>query len=78
MSYHQPPNIAEILQDDTVGKFRKIIGLKYFLNRECNCNSTTKVKVTCAYIYEFRVCFVGYKFMRIQCILVYAGNNKIT
>ena len=45
MSYHRFPNIGEVLQGDMIGKLRKGIGMKYFLDRECNCSSTTKVKV---------------------------------
>ena len=61
MSYHQFPNLGEILQGDLVGKIRKVIGSKGFLNRECNCNYTTKVKGTCAYRGECRAHFVVYK-----------------
>ena len=43
------PNLGEILKVDMVVKIREIIGSKYFPNRECNSNSKTKVKGTCAY-----------------------------
>ena len=49
MSYHRFPNIGEVLQGDMIGKLRKGIGMKYFLDRECDCSSTTKVKGECAY-----------------------------
>ena len=44
MSYHRFPNLGEVLQGDMIGKLRKGIGSKDFLDRECNCSSTTKVK----------------------------------
>ena len=45
MSYRRFPNLGELLQVDMIGKFRKGIGSKDFLDCECNCSSTTKVKV---------------------------------
>ena len=70
MSYHRLPNLGEILQGDMVGKLRKLIELKDFLNRECNCNSTTKVKGTCAYEGEFIAFCVVYKVTCRLCISV--------
>ena len=37
MSYHIFPNLGEVLQGDMIGKLRKGIGSKDFLDRECNC-----------------------------------------
>ena len=48
-SYHRFPNIGEILKGDMIGKLRKVSVSKDFLNRECNCISTTKVEGKCAY-----------------------------
>ena len=45
MSYHRFPNLGEVLQGDMIWKLRKGIGSKDFLDRECNCNSTKKVKL---------------------------------
>ena len=63
MYYHIFPYLREILQGDMVGKLRKGIRSKHFLNRECICSSTTKVKVTCYYGGDCRVCCVVYKVM---------------
>ena len=54
-------NLGEILMCDLVGNTRKGICSKYFLNFECNCNSTPKVKGTCAYGGECRACCVVYR-----------------
>ena len=50
--------------------------MKYFLNRECNCNSTTKVKVTCEYKGECRACCAVYKVKCRLCLSVYLGNTQ--
>ena len=63
MSYHQFPNIWDILQGDLLGKIRKVIGSKTILNCECNCDSTTNVKVTCAYGGKCRAYCVVYEVM---------------
>ena len=76
MYYPRFHNLGEILQGDMVGKFRKGIRSKYFLNRECNCNSTTKVKVTCAYKGECRTCCLFYKVIYRLCLSVYVGNTQ--
>ena len=78
MSYRILLNIGEILQGDMVGKLRKVIGSKVFLNRKCNFNSTTKAKGTCAYEGEFRACCVVYKVTCRQCLSVYMGNTQNT
>ena len=78
MSYHQFPNLGEILQGDIIVNIRKGIGLKAFLNCECICNSTTKVKVTCSYGGEFRSCCVVYKMTCRKYLSVYVGNTQNT
>ena len=45
MPYHQFPYTEEILQGGMVSKTRKVIGSKYSLNSEFNCNYVTKVKL---------------------------------
>ena len=65
MSYHQFPNIGEILRGDIVDKIRKGIGTNEFQNRECYFNSTTKVKGTCEYRGEY---FTFFLFDRLPCI----------
>ena len=59
MSYHRFPILGEIIQGDLVGKIRKGFGSKDFIKRECNFNSTAKVKGTFAYGSEYRACFVS-------------------
>ena len=76
MAYHRLPNIGETLQGDIVGKLRKGIGSKVFPNREFNCNSTAKVKGTCAYRGEYRACGVFYMVTCRQHILTYVVNRK--
>ena len=76
MSDHIFPNLGEFLQGDIVGKLRKVIVLKYFLNFECNFSSTTKEKQTCAYKGECRACCVVYKVTCILRLSVYVVNTK--
>ena len=66
--YHWFPNLGEILQGDIVGKIRKRIGLKYFLNLECKCNSTIKVKGKCANGDECRAYCAVYKLACRKCV----------
>ena len=76
MSYHRFPNLGKILQNDTVGKLRKVIVSKDFINRECNCSSITKVLGTCAYEGDCRICCVVYKVTCKLCFSVYVGNTQ--
>ena len=76
MSYNQFPNIGGFLKGDIVGNISKGIGLKYISNHECNCNSTIKVKGTCAYRGESGACCVIYKVKCKQFISFYVGNTK--
>ena len=78
MSYHQSPNLGDILQVDLVGKIRKVIGLKYFLNHECNCDYTTKVNGTCAYAGECRSWGVVNKVMYKHYLSDYLVNTQNT
>ena len=78
MSYHRFPNLGEIPQGDMVGKLRKVIGSKHFLNRECICSSTTKVKVTFYYEGDCRLCCVAYKVTCKLFLSVYVGNTQNT
>ena len=64
MSYHQLSYIGDILQVDLVGKTRKGTGLKFFLNYESNCVTTTKVKGTFACRGEYTAYNVVYKVTR--------------
>ena len=70
-SYHKFRNLGEILQSDLVRKIRKGVESKYLLNCEFNCNSTTKVKFTCACGGECRTFCVFYKVTCRQCLSVY-------
>ena len=45
MTYHQLTNLGVIVQGGLVSNIREVIEEKYFLNHECNCNPTTRVKV---------------------------------
>ena len=77
MSYHRYPNLSEVLQGDMIGKLRKGIGLKDFLDHECNCSSTTKVKYECAYEGDCRAYCIVYKVTCKKCLSVYVGNTQI-
>ena len=61
-----------------IGKLRKGTGSKDFLDRECNCSSTTKVKGECAYKGDCRACCIVYKVTCKKCLSVYVGNNQNT
>ena len=50
--------------------------MKYFVNRYCNCNSTTKVNGICAYKSECRIFFVIYKITYKYCGGLYVGNTQ--
>ena len=78
MSYHIFPNLGEILQGDLVGKLREGIVLKDFLNRECNCISTTKVKGECAYEGGCRACCIVYKVTCKKGLSLYVGKTQNT
>ena len=78
MSYHRFPNLGEFLQGGIVGKLRKVIGPKDFLNCEFNCGSTTKVKGTYAYKGDCRACGVVYKVTCKLRLSVYTGNTQNT
>ena len=76
MYEHIFPNLGESLQGDMVGKIRKGIVSKVFLNCDCKCKSTNKVKGTCACGGECRACCVVYKVIYRRFILVYAVNTQ--
>ena len=61
MSYHRFQNLGELLQGDLVSKIRLNLASKDFLDRECNCNTSTKVKGKCAYGGKCQKCCVIYK-----------------
>ena len=42
-------------------KLRKDLLSKYFVNRDCNCNSTTKPNIICTYKGEYNKCCIFYK-----------------
>ena len=69
--YHQFSNLGCILQSDLVINSRDEIRLKYILHCECNCHSTTKVKVTWVYWGECSACWVVYKVTCKICLTVY-------
>ena len=76
MSCPRFPNLGEILQSDMVGKIRKGIVSKVFLNCDCKCKSTNKVKGTCACGGECRACCVVYKVVWRLCLIVYMVNTQ--
>ena len=78
MSYHIFPNLGELIQGDLVNNIRWNLASTNFLDRECNCNTTTKVKVRCVYGGECRKCYVIYKVMCKFCGEFYVGNNQNT
>ena len=78
MYYHILPNIGEILQVDMVSKTRQNLAYKDFLDREWNCNTTTKVKGRCAYGGEFCRCCVIYNVTCKCCGNFYVGNTQNT
>ena len=55
---------------------RKGIRSKYFLNRECKCDSMTKEKGKCAYTVEYRAYCVVYKVTCRKFISVYVEKIK--
>ena len=68
-----------------VSKTRRYLASKYFLDGECNCNTTTKLNDRCVYGGECRRCCVIYKVTRKFCTEFYVGdiqntlkNNKTT
>ena len=78
MSYHRFPNLGEVLHGDMIGKLRKGIGSKDFLDREYNCSSSTKVKGECAYEGDCRACCIVYKVTCKKRLSVYVGNTQNT
>ena len=78
MSYHIFPNLGKLVQGDLVSKIRRNLASKEFLDRECNCNTNTKVKGTCAYGGEYRRCCVIYKVTCKCCDNFYVGNTQNT
>ena len=78
MSYHRFPKSGELLQGDLVSKIRRNLATKDFLDRECNCNTTTKVKSRCAYGGECRRCCVICKVTCKRCGEFYVGNTQNT
>ena len=63
MSYHRLPNLGELVKGNMARKIRRNLASKDFLDRKCNCDTTTKVKCECAYRVECRRCCVIYKVM---------------
>ena len=78
MSYHRFPNFGGILQGDLVNKPRQDLAPKYFLDRELNCNSTTKVNRRCVYGGECRRCCVIYRVTYKCCGNFYVENIQNT
>ena len=75
MYYHIFPNLGELLQGYLVSKIRLNLASKAFLDRECNCNTNTKVKGRCTYGGEYRRCCVIYKVTCKCCVDFYVGNT---
>ena len=71
-------DLLEQTQYDKVGKLRERIGPKDFLDCECNCISTTKVRGECAYKGECRSCCLVYKITCKLFLSVYLVNKKNT
>ena len=61
-----------------IRKLRKGISSKDFLDRECNCISTTKVKDEFVYEGDCRACCIVYKVTCKKCLSVYVGNTQNT
>ena len=78
MSYHRLPNLGELLQGDMVSKIRRNLASKYFLDRYCNCNTSTKVKGRYSYGGECQSFCVIYKVTYKCCGDFYVGNTKNT
>ena len=78
MSYHRFPNLGKLLQGDLVSKIRRDLASKCFLDRECNCNSATKVNCICVYRGECHSCGVIYKVTCKFCADFYVGNTQNT
>ena len=78
VSYHIFPNLGELLQRDLGSKIGRNLASNYFLDRECNCNTTNKVKGRWAYGGECRRCCVIYKLMCKWCRDFYVGNTQNT
>ena len=78
MSYNRFPNLGELLQGDLVSKTRRNLASKAFLDRECNCNTSTKVKGRCTYGGECQRCCVIYKVTCKCCGKFYVGNTQNT
>ena len=76
MAYHRYPNLGELLQGDLVSKIRCNLASKDFLDRECNCNTTTKVKSRCEYGGECSRCCVIYKVTCKWCGDFYVVNTQ--
>ena len=78
MFYHRSLNLGEIIQGFMVGKVRKGIGSKYFLNCDYNFSSMTKVKWTFVYEGEYIACCVVCKVTCRLRLSVYVGKNQNT
>ena len=78
MSYHRFPNLGETPEGYLVSKIRRNLASKDFLDGECNCNTTAKVKGRCAYRGECRRCCVIYKVTWKCCGDFYVGNTQNT
>ena len=76
MSYRIFPNLGELIQGDFVSNISKGLASKDFSNRECNCNSTTKLNGMCAYRGECCRCFVVYKVTCKCCGDLYVVNTQ--
>ena len=78
MSYPKLPNLEELLQGYLVNKIRRNLSSKDFLDRKCNCNTTTKVKGRCTYGGECCRCCVIYKVTCKCCGDFYVINTQNT
>ena len=78
MSYHRFPNLGELLQGDLISKIIRDLASKDVLDRECNCNTNTKVNGRRINGGGCRRCYVIYK-VTCKCYGdFYVGNTQNT
>ena len=77
MSYHKFSNLRETFQQDLSAKIMKGVQSKDFMERDCNCNKSTKnEKGLCIYNGQCRKSVVVYKATCLSCSMVYIGNTQ--
>ena len=74
--YNKFLNLGELIKRYLLIKLWKDLELKYFVDRKCNCNSTTKVNGICALKGERIKWFVVYKITCKYCGNFYVDNTQ--